>query len=102
MKKVWVLNHYAQEPGGTGGTRHFHLAEYLRDHGWQATIIAASVDHATGVQRLGKQEKQRLEAIQDVPFLWINTPTYTGNGGGRISNMLSYTWRVLLPATTAP
>lgn len=101
MKNVWILNHYAQEPGGAGGTRHFHLAEYLRDYGWQATIVAASVDHATGLQRLNAQEKQRLETIQGVPFLWINTPTYTGNGGGRISNMLSYTWRVLLPATTA-
>lgn len=101
MKNVWILNHYAQEPGGAGGTRHFHLAEYLRNYGWQATIVAASVDHATGLQRLNAQEKQRLETIQGVPFLWINTPTYTGNGGGRISNMLSYTWRVLLPATTA-
>lgn len=29
MKHVWILNHYAQEPGGTGGTRHFHLAKHL-------------------------------------------------------------------------
>lgn len=101
MKNVWILNHYAQEPGGAGGTRHFHLAEYLRGCGWQASIIAASVDHATGIQRLAPSESQRLETLQGVPFLWIYTPGYSGNGGGRVRNMLAYTWRALQRRTTA-
>jgi glycosyltransferase involved in cell wall biosynthesis len=101
VKNVWILNHYAQEPGGAGGTRHFHLAEYLLKHDWQATIIAASVDHGTGLQRLGAHEKQRMQTIKGVPFMWIKTPEYAGNGGGRMRNMLSFTWRVLLRKTTA-
>lgn len=101
MKSVWILNHYAQEPGGAGGTRHFHLAQHLQYQGWQATIIAASVDHATGRQRLLVHENQRSEVINGVPFLWVKTPKYTGNSGGRISNILTFTWRVLLHKTTA-
>lgn len=101
MKQVWVLNHYAQEPDGAGGTRHYHLADHLRNLGWQATVIAASVDHGTGKQRLLPHEIKRLEFFNDVPFLWIKTPEYDGNGGGRIRNMLQYTWRVLLQKTTA-
>lgn len=101
MKQVWILNHYAQEPGGAGGTRHFHLAEHLQAYGWQGTVIAASVDHATGQQRLAGHEAQRLETLQGVPFLWINTPGYSGNGGGRVRNMLAYMWRVLRQRTTA-
>jgi glycosyltransferase involved in cell wall biosynthesis len=100
VKHVWILNHYAQEPGGAGGTRHFHLAEYLKVHGWQATIIAASVDHGTGLQRLNNDEQFRHETLRGVPFLWLRTPQYVGNGGGRISNMLAYTRQVLKKAST--
>ncbi|MDN5843870.1 MAG: glycosyltransferase family 4 protein [Alcaligenaceae bacterium] len=101
MKQVWILNHYAKDPGGVGGTRHFHLAEHLQAYGWQASIIAASVDHASGQQRLAAHEAQRLEILQGVPFLWIQTPAYSGNGGGRVRNMLAYTWAVLRRRTTA-
>jgi len=100
MKQVWVLNHYAQEPGGAGGTRHFHLAQYLQPCGWQATIIAASVEHQSGEQRLKDGEATRLENFQGVPFLWVRTPAYNGNGGGRMRNMLAYTWQVIVKKTT--
>lgn len=101
MKNVWILNHYAQEPGGAGGTRHFHLAENLPVFGWQATVIAASVEHQTGEQRLAPSERQRLDHFNGVPFLWVRTPEYQGNGGGRMRNILAYTWALLRRGTTA-
>ncbi len=101
MKQVWLLNHYAQEPGGAGGTRHFHLAKHLKAFGWQATVIAASVDHGTGRQRLAEGEAARFETIKGVPFLWVSTPTYAGNGVDRVKNMLAYSSRVLLAGTTS-
>lgn len=100
MKNVWILNHYAQEPGGAGGTRHFSLAKHLRTLGWQTTVIAASVELNTGCQRLARHEKTRVDTIEEVPFLWVKTPPYKGNGGGRILNMLVYSLRVWLPKTT--
>lgn len=100
MKQVWFLNHYAQEPGGAGGTRHFHLAKHLNAYGWKATVIAASVDHGTGRQRLVGRQTTRLDTINGVPFLWVSTPTYAGNAGGRVKNMLAYSFRVLLKGTT--
>lgn len=100
MKQVWILNHYAQEPGGAGGTRHFHFAEGLPEFGWQATIIAASVELNTGRQRLEAGEKFRIDLISAVPFLWVRTPSYQGNGAGRFYNMLAYSARVLLRRTT--
>lgn len=101
MKNVWILNHYAQEPGGAGGTRHFYLAEHLQAYGWHATIIAASVEHQSGHQRLEPDEKKRCDYFKGVPFLWVRTPEYQGNGGGRMRNMLAYTWAVLQRSTTA-
>ncbi len=102
MKHVWILNHYAQAPYEAGGTRHFHLAEYLKSNGWQATIIAASVSHNSGIQRLDTYEAERYEEISNVPFLWVHTPEYTGNGRGRLVNILAYTWGVLKNSTTLP
>lgn len=95
MKHVWILNHYAQEPSGPGGTRHFSLARHLPANGWKATIIAASTDHAAGIQRLDDGEPRKLTVHDGVPFLWLKTRAYVGNGTSRISNMLDYTRAVL-------
>lgn len=100
MKHVWILNHYALEPGSSpGGTRHFHLAEHLRSSGWQATVIAANAVGARE-RHLEAGRLSRLDSIRDVSFLWVRTPTYEGNGAGRILNMLAYSWRALRRRTT--
>jgi len=100
MKHVWILNHYAQEPGGAGGTRHYSLAKHLLSHGWRASVIAASVELNTGHQRLADNEKHRMADFDGVTFLWVRTPQYKGNGGGRVKNMLVYALRVLMPSVT--
>ena len=102
MKHVWVLNHYAQEPGDAGGTRHFHLAQHLPKFGWQASIVAASVDHFSGRQRLSPGELGRLEFVDSVPFLWVNVPTYVGNGARRVKNMIAYALRVCATRVLSP
>lgn len=100
MKHVWILNHYAQEPSGAGGTRHYSLAKHLLAHGWKASVIAASVELNTGHQRLLNNERQRITDFDGVTFLWVRTPQYEGNGVGRMKNMLVYTFRVLMPSVT--
>ena len=100
VKTVWILNHYAQEPGGPGGTRHYSLARHLLDSNWRSVVIAASTEHNTGRQRLLAHENTRLETFNGVPFLWVRTPEYEGNRIARIKNMLAYSWKAWLPATT--
>ena len=95
MKVVWILNHYAQVPGGAGGTRHYNLARHLLSYGWKSSIIAASVELNTGTQRLAANEMKRITDFDGVTFLWVRTPRYKGNSGGRIKNMLVYSIRVL-------
>lgn len=100
VRHVWVLHHDAQEPGGTGGTRHYSLARHLRGYGWTATIIASSVEHRSGRQRLTRREKRRIQQFDGVPFLWLRTTGYSGNGASRIWNMLQYTLAALKPDNT--
>ena len=95
MKTVWILNHYAMTPDKPGGTRHYCLAKSLLLHGWHATLIAGSVEHISGSQRLAPHEVSRVEEVTGIPFLWLRTPQFKGNGLGRIINMLSYSLRVL-------
>ncbi|UVL85606.1 glycosyltransferase family 4 protein [Pseudomonas sp. B21-028] len=97
MKNVWIFNHYAQEPGGAGGTRHYQLAKNLPAYGWKASIIAASVEHQSGRQRLDVSEAVRLDEYAGIPFLWLKTSEYKGNGTARMRNMLEYTWQVVKP-----
>ena len=99
MKHVWIFNHYAQEPGGAGGVRHYSLASNLPDYGWDASIIAASVEHATGRQRLTGILLRKIEIIAGINWLWLRTPRYCGNGVGRVLNMLIYALTLLLPYT---
>lgn len=100
MRIVWLVNHYAASPSGTGGTRHFSLARHLADHGWYAAVIAASTELNTNRQRLVDHESHRFESIEGVEYLWIRAPVYQGNGGGRIKNMLAFSFRLLLPGMT--
>jgi len=90
MKQAWLINHYAAPPGTSGGTRHFELARYVHEHGWQMTIIAAGTEHISGQSRLHHWERARLEHHDDIPFLWLSTPEYRGNSSGRIRNMISF------------
>lgn len=101
MKHVWILNHYSQEPNAPGGTRHYSLARNLVDHGWRATIVAASTDHGSGIQRLSPSEAFRFETKGGVDFLWLWARQYRGNGHQRLRNMLDYTWSVLRPKNLA-
>lgn len=90
MRQVWILNHYAAEPDGVGGTRHFHLAERLPRHGWEASVIASSVELNSGRQRLDDGEPCRVDLARGVRFLWLRVPNYSGNGVGRMLNMFAF------------
>lgn len=93
MKQVWIVNHYAQEPGGPGGTRHHALARHLVDHGWAATIIAGSSELNTGRQRLKAEEYSSRDTFQGVPFCWLRTTERTSLIG-RLIGMLGFALRV--------
>ena len=100
MKQLWILNHYANTPAGAGGTRHYGLARHLAGLGWQTSIVAASVEHETGRQRLADRDDVRCEDVDGITFLWVRSPSYRGNGSGRVRNMIAYSTRVLRPRST--
>lgn len=91
---VWIINHYAQEPGGAGGTRHFSLAKQLKARGFLPYIIAASTVHNQQAQRLEEGETFRIDWHEDIPFVWLKSSPYEGNGLQRLWNMIEFGWRL--------
>lgn len=90
QRVLWMFNHYAQMPDGSGGTRHFSLAKQLAAHGWRVIVVAASTELHTGTQRSTNSETHTLEPVDGVDFLWLKTPNYSGNGIGRLLNMWAF------------
>jgi glycosyltransferase involved in cell wall biosynthesis len=88
--KILMINHYALPPSQAGGTRHFSLAKGLIGRGHEVVIVASGFDHDTRVDRLGPNELFRREVLDGVPFLWLKTPGYLGNGPARLWNMLAF------------
>ncbi|MBC8328935.1 MAG: glycosyltransferase family 4 protein [Planctomycetes bacterium] len=93
--RIWIVNQYAIPPSVPGGTRHFQFARRLIERGHEVLLVAQSVQHFTTseIADTGSQLYLRQE-VEGVPFLWVKTPPYQGNGLGRIRNMLQFGRRV--------
>lgn len=86
MKNIWILNHYAMESGG----RHYKFAENLIRRGYRVIIFAASTIHNTDKNRINDSRKHIYKEVNGVPFIFIKSYSYMGNGKKRIKNMIDY------------
>jgi glycosyltransferase involved in cell wall biosynthesis len=87
---ILMINPYALPPDQPGGTRHFSLARALQEQGHTVAIAASAFDHVTRASRLERGQGFRRSRPEGVPFLWLRTPPYRGNGAGRLWNMLAF------------
>ncbi|MFD0621030.1 glycosyltransferase family 4 protein [Paenibacillus sp. GCM10027629] len=94
-KTVWIINHYAVAPGGSGGTRHYDLAKQLNSQGFRVHIFGSAFGHQTGTNRLSEEDRgwYKEEVIDGITFVWFKTSAYTRNNWRRVKNMLDFTYR---------
>lgn len=95
MKNIWIINHYAEPPTTGKYTRHYNFAKELLERGYNVKIFTASSIHRTDINYIKVGSLYREETILGVPFVFIKTCNYTGNGRSRIKNMMEYTFRLL-------
>lgn len=92
MKKdVWLINHYATEMFETQGGRHYNFAINLKKKGYRPVIICASFLHK-GTKNYIEEKDQRfiIKEREGIPFVFIKTGSYFGNGKQRIKNMIEF------------
>ncbi|WP_375752259.1 glycosyltransferase family 4 protein [Vibrio sp. HN007] len=89
---IWYMNHYAGSKSFPKEGRSYFLARGLLKAGATCSVIAASYHHL----QKGVHHEQSLgiekENVEGIPFLWLKTPKYVGNGFSRIKNMLAYSY----------
>lgn len=88
---ILLLNHYAGSLQHGMEYRPFYLAREWVKVGHQVHIVAASFAHVRSVQpTLPNGELSATQVIEGVHYHWYATPSYSGNGLGRIKNMLAF------------
>jgi glycosyltransferase involved in cell wall biosynthesis len=93
--KIWILNHVALKPNESGITRHYDLAQVMKNKGHQIRIFASSF-LAYHFKWRDPNKKNYAEDVNGVIFEWLWTLPYKGNGVKRVFNMMSYFIMVLI------
>lgn len=98
-KNIWILNHYATNTFFELGGRHFWFGKYLLKMGYNPVIICASTIHNkdTNIQVEGQfLLKKVLTEYGDLNYLFMKTPSYSGNGLSRIINMILFSSNLII------
>ncbi len=86
---ILLINHYAGCPECGMEFRPYYLAWHWQKLGHKTIIVAASHSHLRRKNPVLENNLQ-TEIIDGIEYLWVKTPSYTGNGLDRIKNMLSF------------
>ena len=89
-QNVWIWNHYATNMFFDQAGRHYWFAENLTTEGYKPTIFCASTNHFSDNHIDTKGHKYSVNSENNIPFVFVNTPEYKGNGKKRVVNMLSF------------
>lgn len=92
--RVWIINHYAIPPSMGGLVRHYYFSRYLRKMGHEVRILTASEIHNTDINMIRDGSLYREEMMDGVPYTFLKTRDYSGNGLSRIYNMLEFPVRI--------
>jgi len=89
-KNIWVFHHYATPPTMNGFTRPYNFGVNLSKVGYKMKVFAASYLHFSDINLINNNELYITNNETEIPFVFVKTPSSSGNGVGRILNMISY------------
>jgi glycosyltransferase involved in cell wall biosynthesis len=94
-KTIWILNHHATGMALQHGGRHYYFTKYLIEKGYDVRIFCASVLHNSQEDAVDLQGNISTELIVDgIPFVFVKTRKYRGNGISRVLGMFDYYFNV--------
>lgn len=92
-KKVWIINHYASEAFSNRGGRHYWIAKFLKQKGYDPLVICSNSKHNSNCEVYFKNDnlfETHLAEEICVPFVFIRTRPYSKNGIERVFNMMDF------------
>lgn len=92
-KTVWIMNQYASHMLFNRGGRHYNFAKYLARDGYDPVVFCANLQNTKPSERYFDTEAlwtvKMAEEI-NVPFVYVKTRPYQGNGMDRVLNMIDF------------
>jgi glycosyltransferase involved in cell wall biosynthesis len=95
--RILLVNHYAGSLRHGMEFRPFYLAREWAKAGHEVLIVAASQSHLRSVAPRFDGGSAR-EQVDGIDYLWLRTPTYRGNGVGRVLNIAVFCARLAMGA----
>jgi len=89
-KNIWIFHHYATPPNINGFTRPYNFGVNLMDNGYNVTVFAASYLHLANENLINDKSLYIINKDSEIPFVFINTPSYGNSYLKRIINMGVY------------
>jgi glycosyltransferase involved in cell wall biosynthesis len=89
-QNIWIWNHYATNMYKDKAGRHYWFAENLFKGGYNPVIFCASTNHFYDENIDTQGEKYITASMNGIPFVFVRTPDYKGNGSKRIQNMFAF------------
>jgi len=88
---ILIINHYAGSPDLGMEFRPFYLAREWQKMGHEVLIVGGTYSHLRK-----KQPAAGLEVIDNIPYFWLKTLKYKGNGLKRFLSMIQFTLKLIL------
>ena len=92
--KILLINNYAGAPLYGMEFRPYYLAREWVRAGHKVRIIAGSYSHIRAQQPASFNGAHATQQIDGIDYCWYRTPSYKGNGLGRVKSMLSFILRL--------
>jgi glycosyltransferase involved in cell wall biosynthesis len=86
---ILLINHYAGSDRHGMEYRPYYLSREWTRLGHNVTIVAASASHLR-VRAPAIEGNLTQEFIDGIRYLWLRTPSYTGNGVSRAGNIFAF------------
>ncbi len=87
---ILLINHYAGSPQHGMEFRPYYLAREWVKVGHNVRILAGSYSHIRAKQPAGIEGRHATQQIDCIDYCWYRTPSYRGNGVGRVKSMLYF------------
>ena len=87
---IWYVHPYAGGPGIGRYSRPFYLSKAVQSLGDEFIVISASEHHL-----LDFKKQPGFLDNEGVPYYFVDTPSYRGNGLSRLINMIKFTLNLI-------